>query len=272
MEVDMLRVEKILVPVDLSTASMAVAQFAATLACNFHASLTLMHISEAQGELRQRLEDLGRREFGSLPFSAVVVHGDPARVIVDYADSAGFDLIVMSTHGYGPFRRLLLGSVTTKVLDNASCPVFTGAHFEGAVAAHRGRFNTIVCAVDLGPRTDDIAAWAGDFAAAVGGRLFLIHIVPELGAAAGDYFQPGANLVPAHEASEELKSLCDRLGLAAQSIVAGGAVPEGVRHQAAELGADVLIAGRGTCTGRLGRLRSNAFEIVRRAPCPVITV
>ncbi len=61
--------------------------------------------------------------------------GDPAQVITAFAHTQGVDLIMMPTHGYGPFRRLLLGSVTAKVLHDAECPVWTAVHM--AKAPHR---------------------------------------------------------------------------------------------------------------------------------------
>ena len=48
--------------------------------------------------------------------------GSPAHHIVEYAKQHGVDLIVISTHGYGPWRRSFLGSVTMKVLHDSSCP------------------------------------------------------------------------------------------------------------------------------------------------------
>jgi len=53
--------------------------------------------------------------------------GSPAHHIVEYAKQHGVDLIVMATHGYGPWRRFLLGSVTMKVLHDSSCPVWMHA-------------------------------------------------------------------------------------------------------------------------------------------------
>jgi nucleotide-binding universal stress UspA family protein len=153
----MLSVERILVPVDLSAASMVPVRFAAVLARTFDAFVTLLHCGATDEETRERLEKLGREELGSQCFSTVVFQGDAARVAVDHARSARCDLIVMSTHGYGPFRRLLIGSVTTQVLDQADCPVFTGAHREEAIVGHNARFDTVLCAVDLGPKAAELA-------------------------------------------------------------------------------------------------------------------
>ena len=48
--------------------------------------------------------------------------GEPAREIVDFAAANQVDLVMMPTHGYGPFRQLLLGSVAAKVLHDAHVP------------------------------------------------------------------------------------------------------------------------------------------------------
>jgi len=52
-----------------------------------------------------------------------VVSGCPHREIVEFARTHDAGLIVMGTHGYGPLRRLLLGSVAERVLRTAPCPV-----------------------------------------------------------------------------------------------------------------------------------------------------
>ncbi len=58
-----------------------------------------------------------------------VVAGLPAaREIDQYAASHGADLIVVGTHGYGPVRRLVLGSVADRVVRMAPCPVLTVPH------------------------------------------------------------------------------------------------------------------------------------------------
>ena len=49
--------------------------------------------------------------------------GDPAETVLDVAEQEESDLIVMGTRGFGTFRRLLLGSVSSQVLAQAHCPV-----------------------------------------------------------------------------------------------------------------------------------------------------
>jgi nucleotide-binding universal stress UspA family protein len=58
-----------------------------------------------------------------VPMQTYVEEGDAASVIVDTVVAEDIDLIVMTTHGRGGFRRWVLGSVTEKVMRHAACPV-----------------------------------------------------------------------------------------------------------------------------------------------------
>ena len=68
----------------------------------------------------------------TMPVACVVRHvasGLPAaREIAQYAASQGADVIVVGTHGYGPVRRLVLGSVADQVVRMAPCPVLMVPH------------------------------------------------------------------------------------------------------------------------------------------------
>ena len=54
-----------------------------------------------------------------------VLEGSPSRVIVDHAQPDECDLVVMGTHGRGGIDRLLLGSITERVVRHAPVPVLT---------------------------------------------------------------------------------------------------------------------------------------------------
>lgn len=49
--------------------------------------------------------------------------GDPGLIAVDYAKEIGADLIVIPSHGYHGVKRLVLGSVTERVIRHAACSV-----------------------------------------------------------------------------------------------------------------------------------------------------
>jgi nucleotide-binding universal stress UspA family protein len=52
-----------------------------------------------------------------------IVSGPPRRVILDEAEKWPADLIVVGSHGYPPWERLLLGSVSQAVVSQAKCSV-----------------------------------------------------------------------------------------------------------------------------------------------------
>ena len=54
-----------------------------------------------------------------------VLTGDIAEEIMAYAKSYDCDLIIMGTHGYKGFERIIFGSIADKVVKNACCPVLT---------------------------------------------------------------------------------------------------------------------------------------------------
>ena len=76
--------------------------------------------------------------------------GNTAAEVVARASAMPSDLIVMGTHGRAGFERVVLGSVTEKVLRRAPCPVLTvPRNVADAVPAPPVLFTRIVCAVDF---------------------------------------------------------------------------------------------------------------------------
>lgn len=75
-----------------------------------------------------------------VPVSSRILEGSPARVIIDEAQRLGSDLIIVGSHGYGPVRRHLIGSVSQEVAQHAPCSVeiVKCAHLEAGVAADAG--------------------------------------------------------------------------------------------------------------------------------------
>ena len=55
--------------------------------------------------------------------STEVLTGSPKRVIVEEAEAWGADLIVVGSHGYKSWERMLLGSVSQAVAAHAECSV-----------------------------------------------------------------------------------------------------------------------------------------------------
>jgi nucleotide-binding universal stress UspA family protein len=59
----------------------------------------------------------------TLQISSEIIQGSPKQVIVEHAEAWNADLIVLGSRGLGVWNRLLLGSVSTAVVNHAKCSV-----------------------------------------------------------------------------------------------------------------------------------------------------
>jgi len=66
--------------------------------------------------------------------------------------------------------------------------------------------------------------------------------------------------------------LTEEQGIPAETMVETGDVADTIGDLALQWKADLLVIGRGHRPGVLGRLRANAFAILRESPCPVAAI
>lgn len=98
----------------------------------------------------------------------ITMIGKPENTIVLTAKQEQVDLIVMFTHGYGPFERLIVGSVTEKIIREAPCPVI--ATRNGEVPEH------MLIALDGTPFSESILDPAFALARLIKADVTLVHI------------------------------------------------------------------------------------------------
>jgi nucleotide-binding universal stress UspA family protein len=294
----MLSLKTILVPVDFSERSVHAAEHAVVLAKRFHSQIVLVHVippapfeyaafdggaytgtsmqreQEIRSTVEQRLCHLAAKIRGEQPVEARVLIGDPANEIERLTQEIGADLLVMPTHGYGPFRRFVLGSLTTKVLHDVSCPVFTGTHIPEVTPFNPEPYKRVACAIDLGPHSEAVLSWAWDFAQAHEEDLTIIHAAPpvEIGGAYGDLFPAETRQGLLKAAQEEIKALMEKVGCRGEVHVECANPATYVRDVSDKNYVDILVIGRSPDHGLLGRLRTHAYAIIREAPCPVISI
>jgi nucleotide-binding universal stress UspA family protein len=287
-------IESILFPVDFSERSAAAAPFAAGFAGHFHSRLTLLHVVEIpppyvgtiefgvvsltdvthqmKRQAQERLAAFAAGLAGPMEVERLVLEGDPAREIVNFAHKHPTGLILMPTHGLGPFRRFILGSVTAKVLHDAHCPVWTAAHAEEVRPAQDAAIRKVVCAVDLSPRSEVVLRWAGAFAGQYGAELLALHAEPMAESRPGKYFDQEVFAALYRDALVRLEEQIRAAGLTVRAEVDGGDPAAVIRRIAERENADVVIIGRSAEAHGLGRLRTHAYSIIRQSPCPVISV
>jgi nucleotide-binding universal stress UspA family protein len=223
-------------------------------------------------DLSERLDSALTREFAHLEVSRIAEIGDPAQVITRFARSAGVDLIMMPTHGYGPFRRLLLGSVTAKVLHDSECPIWTAAHVEESPCRDHLACRNILCAVDRTPASVALIEWAASLASDLGASLRLVHVITGAERSSFHSFDPGHDSDLREAAEKTIQKLQADARVNAPLCIVAGNVAEGVQEEARRHDADLVVIGRGTLHETLGRLRAHSYGIIRQSPCPVLSV
>jgi nucleotide-binding universal stress UspA family protein len=141
-------IRRILVPVDFSPTSDQALSYAAALAEEFGASLSLLHVIDDRwitgawpaevyvadlpklredlvADMRQQIQKcLDSLTDNGIKGTGDVLIGVPSHVIIEQASTTGADLIVMGTHGRTGITHLLIGSVAERVIRHAPCPVF----------------------------------------------------------------------------------------------------------------------------------------------------
>ncbi|HTR78504.1 MAG TPA: universal stress protein [Gemmatimonadaceae bacterium] len=209
-------------------------------------------------------------EFAGLEVERVADAGDAALRIADFAHRHDVDLVMMPTHGLGMFRRVLAGSVTSKVLHDVRCPVWTAAHAERQHAPAIPR--TVLCAVDAKTEGIHVLQFAALFCRQIDASLTVLHVVEPM----SDWPELARERVLQEEAreaaSQAVASMLAEAGVEAKSTVVVGEIVARAAETAKTAGADLMIVGRGAIAEPFGRIRTHAFGIIEQSPCPVLSV
>ena len=269
----MITLKRILYPVDLSAQSRAVAPSVAAMAKRFGSEVVLLHVTGASAPVAApELDHFAAGEFSGISVVRQLLEGDPARQIVSYADEHKVDLIMMPTHGHGPFRALLLGSVTAKVLHDTHCPVWTGIHAEELTTHSPDRWKRVLCAVETDEHGESVLKWASEFARQQSLELQLVHAVAGADGMWTEQRDPSMYDFLFHAAREQITKLQAAAGTNLEIRLIGGSVGSAVHQAALDYDADLVVIGRGAIHTAFGRLKNDASAIIRAAPCPVISI
>ncbi len=284
-----LKIKKILLPLDLDDAELpvSVVRQALALAHHFHAEILLLNVvrpftymsrdNTAREQIeqdvaneQQKLQQSLGSELTGIPVRYLLVKGDPPREIVRTAADRKIDLIVMPTHGYGTFESFLIGSVTAQVLHNGECPVWAGALVEetpGKAFAIRN----ILCAVDFSSHSSKTIQWARNLAHDFGAKLTLAHVTPGV-----EIYGPGGNYVVAdmkqelvNGARNQMAKIQREVGTNAEVFIGSGDVPKVMAQAAKETTADLLVVG---CRSLARRFGNTAYGIIRESRIPVFSI
>lgn len=259
-------VSNILAPVDFSERSAAAARFAVQFAHSVHARVTLFHVErppegnlfrmpEIERSVEQRMSAFLSESARNPSLQRIVrVHPDVAGTILRHAKENGTDLIVLPTHGYGAIRRALQGSVTERVLRNASCPVWATAEAFFTMPTNWLNPERILCAASTAAEGDRILNWASCLASPLTAQLCIAWSRKAL-----------------TQGPEQIDRVQRKFRIYAETVVERENVPETFRDAVVRLRAGLLVVDKNSWSAQ-GISGLNPYEIVRHVPCPVISL
>jgi nucleotide-binding universal stress UspA family protein len=128
------------------------------------------------------LADLQKRVILSgcdVPTSGHVETGPVVGALDAHARAADADLLVMTTHGWGPLRRAWLGSVADGLLRRTPCPILAVRPGEREeLKLEEVTFRHILLTLDGSPESREIIPYARGLAQLSGAQITLLRVIP----------------------------------------------------------------------------------------------
>ena len=298
----MVEFKNVLCAIDLSVASVRTLKYAAAVARWYTARLTVLHVAPTFDAIQVRAGALGdaidivqpmpreevlselRKALAASTIAAdaatlAAVAGEPVATIVDQALSIPADLLVMGSHGRSGFDRLLLGSVTEKVLHKTPCPILTVPPHAPQKTETDGTFTRILCPMDFSLSALQAFGFAVDLARQSDGSVIALHAIEWLADDVSAHARFNVQDFRQHlidDAHTRLRALiADQPGGTAsiEDVVVIGRAYREVLKTADTGAADLIVMGAQGLGGMgLTLFGSTTQQVVRGATCPVLTV
>jgi nucleotide-binding universal stress UspA family protein len=294
----MLEIKLIVCPIDFSEFSIRAYHYAVSLAEHYRAKLVAQHIVElwrypyadyaaSQGdyqELWRALREGGEerlREFvkkhthDEIQPELVVHEGIAADSILSFAQARKAAVIVMGTHGRRGFDRLVLGSVTDRVMRTAPCPVLAISKLPhefmaaGEERRHVHHLSRILFCTDFSENSERALNYAISATAEYDAELALLHVLEHVPS-------PPKTEEAIATATERLNKLIpqgERKNLKTKTAVRIGRPYEQILQFVVEAQIDMVtmgVSGRGALDRAV--FGSTTYRVIQLGPCPVLAV
>lgn len=296
----MLQIRRILCPVDFSDASHHALDHAVMIAGWYRARITALHVrhpaflveppilfAELNAAPISTLEDAESRlhqwlspvRAAGITCDVMAIDGNsPAARIVEVADRTEADLIVLGTHGRSGFERLLLGSVTEKVVRTSPVPVITVP--PPSVATSRLPFKRVLCGIDFSAPSMAGLRFALSLAKESNSTLTLLHVLEFPPESEAMYTQPfdmaRYRAAVQEDATRRLMELVTedvRTWCQPETRLVYGRPYEQILAAATDGHSDLIVLGvHGRNALDIMLFGSTTNQVIRRATCPVLTL
>ena len=297
------RIKRILVPIDFSRVSLNAIPNALSLARQFRADVHLLHVVDTTQYLSPALlslamtvrADWNERLLKCLRGIALrygphgeihVLHpreGAVYQEICAAARETRSELIVIATHGYTGYQRVLLGSTAERTVQHSPCPVLVVRHPARVSSGRNGRstskqfvLNKILVPTDFSDCAKTAFNYAVELANEFDAELCLIHVINPNAYPFGDEFAAlhAARLIreSSQLARRRMREMLAKTKLRYSTRVGHG-LPAAEICAAANSNVDLIVSSTHGRTG-IGHvlIGSVAEHVVRHARCPVLVI
>lgn len=277
---------KILVAVDGSLTSMHALEESFELAQNkgswitvvsvipaYTGDLDLTAVGNVMAAMRKPCDDaLGKAkklaDKHKVLVKTVCEEGEPYERIIDLAQAENCDLIVMGRRGLRRLERVLVGSVTARVIGYSPIDVLVVPRDIGV------GFKKVLIATDGSKYSRSAEKKAIDFAKSYGGELIVVSVVDvpsELYAESPKTVEELVNKAKGYV--EDVKKDAESSGVKAQTVVKEGEAYRIITETAKETGAGIIVIGSHGRTGLKRLLMGSVTEkVIGHTSCPVLVV
>jgi nucleotide-binding universal stress UspA family protein len=273
------KLDNILVAIDFSSASKMALLYALSIARRHGSRLFVVHVSSSQSEGTLRdawragqteiMDHFMAGRLTGIQHELLVKSGDVWTVLSQLIAEYGIDLVVLGTRGRTGVWKLLLGSVAERIFRQAPCPVLTAGPSISEQDPETGP-QRILVPTGFAPHSLYAVGYALWLAQELQSALALLHVVTDC---------------PGTQDQEQIR--CDRLARLHTLIrsdeqlpsrpeffVEFGSTPEKILETAARWNPNLIVLGlhRIEEASRKETTWAKAYEVVCKAPCPVLTV
>lgn len=293
----MLEIKLIHCPVDFSEFSIRAYLYALSLAEHYGAKLVAQHVVEishypyadyvaSTGDYaefsrtlregrKQQLQEFVKTHSHEVVRSELVVHeGTAPDCILSYAAKHSADLIVLGTHGRRGYDRVVLGSVTNRVMRRASCPVLAicnpqQSSAESQEPQHSHQLRRILFCTDFSENSERAFNYAVSATQEYDAELTLLHVVEET----RNPDKAQAAMATATGRLDKMISIEMGGALKVKKAVRMGKPYQQIIELAVEAQTDTIVMGvRGRGSVDLAVFGSTTYRVLQLGPCPVLAV
>jgi len=291
------QIKSILCPVDFSEFSVNAYEYAQSLAWHYKAKLFLQHVlyplhgsfaaygnntesyekgcrqlrADAEEKLQQFVTRHARTEIRPQCF---VQDGWATDLILSLAEAQAVNLIVMGTHGLRGIDRLMLGSVTERILRRARCPVLAVRkpvhHVISSVHDPEPvHLRKMLLCTDFSEHAHRATEYAVSMAKEYGAELTLLHVLEDVPSST-DLESATEKMAKQLEESIVPKT---RKGCIVKVSVEIGKPYQQIIQLALEAQTDLVIMGaRGRGALDTAIFGSTTYRVIQLGSCPVLAV